>query len=170
MCVSTGRVFYTGERTENIVSELGVLQAQSLELVLGLGAQCVGAGSPEARDGCANGGIVGAGVGVDVAGIGDLALGSRVDAVDLGARESLEAQDAKLLGECVNAGVLEELIAAVVDRGDRGIGLEDALAGELLREVFASVEELEEASDGVNVIFWELDLAWLRGVNGLKWL
>jgi hypothetical protein len=147
-----------------------VLQAQSLELVLGLGAQCVGAGSPEARDGCANGSIVGAGIGVDVAGVGDLALGSRVDAVDLGAREGLEARDAKLLGECVDAGVLEELVAAVVDRGDRGVRLEDALAGELLREVFASVEEFEEASDSVDVVVWELDLTRLRGVNGLNWL
>lgn len=121
----------------------------------------MGAGSPEARDGCANSGIVGAGIGIDVTGVGDLALGSRVDAVDLGARKSLEARDAKLLGKCVDAGVLEELVAAVVDRGNRGVRLEDALARELPGEVFASVEEFEEASDGIDVVIWELDLTRL---------
>jgi hypothetical protein len=38
--------------------------------------------------------------------------------VNLGAREGLETSDAKLLGEGVDAGVLEELVAAVVDRGN----------------------------------------------------
>lgn len=95
-----------------------MLQAQSLELLLRLGAQGVRARGPEACDGRADGGVVVAGVGVDVASVCDLALGSGVDAVDLGAREALETRDAKLLGECVDAGVLEELVAVVVDRGD----------------------------------------------------
>lgn len=59
--------------------------------------------------------------------------------------------------------MLEELVAAVVDRGDRRVRLEDALAGELLGEVFAGVEELEEAANRVDVVVWELDLARLRG-------
>jgi hypothetical protein len=52
----------------------------------------------------------------------------RVDAVDLGARQPLEGVDAELLGEGVDARVLEELVARVVDRGRSGILLQDALA------------------------------------------
>lgn len=85
--------------------------------------------------------------------------------MNLGAREGLEAFDSKLLGEGVDAGVLEELVAAVVDGGDGGIGLKDALAWELLGEVLARVEVLEEASDGVDVVFGELNLTGLRGVR-----
>lgn len=94
-----------------------MLQTQSLELLFRLGAQGVRARGPEACDGGADGGVVVAGVGVDVASVCDLALGCGVDAVDLGAREALETGDAKLLGEGVDAGMLEELVAAVVDRG-----------------------------------------------------
>lgn len=142
-----------------------MLQAQSLELVLGLGTESVRARSPEARDRGANRGVVVVGESIDVASVCDLALGGRVDAVDLGAREGLEAVDAKLVGEGVDAGVLEELVAAVVDGRDGGIGLEDALAWELLGEVLARVEVLEEASDGVDVVFGELNLTGLRGVR-----
>lgn len=103
------------KRTENIVSELRVLQAQGLELRLGLGAQGVRARSPEACNGGANCSVVIACEGVDVASICDLALGGRVDAVDLRAREGLESSDTKLLGERVDTGMFEELVATVVD-------------------------------------------------------
>ena len=42
--------------------------------------------------------------------------------MDLAAGKRLEAVDAKLLGKRVDARVLEELVAAVVDGGDRGVG------------------------------------------------
>lgn len=95
-----------------------MLQAQGLELLLSLGTQRVRPRRPEACDRCSDGGVVDAGVGVNITGIGNLALCGRVDAVDLGAGERLESRDAELFGEGIYAGVLEELVASVIDRGD----------------------------------------------------
>ena len=99
-----------------------VLQTQSLELLLGPGTQGMRARSPEACNRSANSNIVIVGESIDITSICDLALGCGVDAVDLAAGKRLEAVDAKLLGERVDARVLEELVAAVVDGGDRGVG------------------------------------------------
>lgn len=95
-----------GQLTENVVSKLGVFQAQLLELVLDLGAQGVRSRGPEAGNRGAHLGVVLAGVGVDVARVGNLAAGRRVDAVDLGAGQALQVRDAKLLGQRVDARVL----------------------------------------------------------------
>lgn len=95
--------------------------------------------SPEAGNGRADRSVVGASVGVDVAGVGDLALGGRVDAVNLGAGEGAQCVDTKLLGKSVDARVLEELVARVVDGRGRGVVLEDALAGYLLGEILARI-------------------------------
>lgn len=130
---------WRGRHTEHIVSELGVFQAQRFELLLGLGPQGVRAGSPEACDGRAHVGIVDPSVAVDVAGVGNLALGRRVDAVNLGARQGLELVDTVLLGDCVDARMLEQLVAAVVDCRKAWIGLEDALSWQLPGKVFAGV-------------------------------
>jgi hypothetical protein len=119
--------------------------------------------SPETCDRRADGRVLLAGVLVDVAGVGDLAFCRRVDAVDFRAREAAETGDAKLFGNGVDARVLEELVARVVDLGDRGVVFQDALARELAREVLAGVEVFEEAAGGVEVFGGELDLARLRG-------
>lgn len=88
-----------GRRTENIVSELGVLQAETAELGFGLGSQSVAAGRPEIGDRGADRRVVLVGVGVDVASIGDLALGCGVDAVNLAGGKALELLHAKLLSQ-----------------------------------------------------------------------
>ena len=106
---------------------------------------------PEVGDGRAHGGVGGRRVLVDVPGVGDLALGRRADAVDLARGQVLELVEAELLAEGVDARVLEQLVARVVDLGHGRVGLERALAGDLAREVLARVEELEEAADGVDV-------------------
>ena len=153
------------EPTENILTELGELQAQRLELGLGLGPQSVRPCRPEARNRRAHRRVVLGGVLVHVASIGNLAPGSRVDAVDLGARERLETVHTILLGECVYAGVLEQLVAHVIDTRGSRIGLEVARAGYLLGEVFARVQEFEEAADSLNVLIRKLDLTGLLRVN-----
>ena len=117
--------------------------------------------SPEAGNRGAHLGVVLAGIGVDVACVGNLAAGRRVDAVDLGAGQALEVRDAKLLGQRVDARVLEELVARVVDAGGRRVVLEDALAWEFPWEVLARVEELEEGSDGADILVGEVNLAGL---------
>lgn len=120
---------------------------------------------PKVCDRRADRGIGVVGVGIDVLRIGNLALGGGVDAVDFGAGEGAQVGEAVLVGEGVDAGVLEELLAALVHFRDGGVGFEDARAGYFFGEVFAGVEELEEAADGVDVFFVQLDLAWLSIVE-----
>lgn len=151
--------------TKHVVTELRELQAERAELVFGLGAQGVAAGGPEVGDGRAHRRVLLAGVLVDVAGVRDLALGGRVDAVDLAARQALELVHAELLGYRVDARMLEQLLARLVDGRQGGVRLEQALAGQLLGEVVAGVEVLEEAADGVDLVAHELNLSGLVGRN-----
>lgn len=91
--------------------------------------------------------------------------------MDLAGGQVLELLQAELLRQRVDARVLEELVARVVDLGQRGVRLQLARVGELAREVLARVEELEEAADGFGVIVGELDLAGLVGlVSGWTFL
>lgn len=120
-------------------------------------------GRPEVGHGGADGGVVGRGVGIDVARVFDLALDRRVDAVDLVGGQRLQRGDAPFLRQRVDLCVLEQLDARVVDGRDRGVVLERPLARDLAREVLARVEELEEAADGVQVLVGELDVARLSG-------
>lgn len=116
---------------------------------------------PKVGHGRADGRVVLGGELVHVASVRDLALGGRVDTVDLAARKILEVGETKLLGDGVHARVLEELVAREVDLGDGGVLLERALARNLLGEVIACVQELEKAPHGVDVIVGKLDLAGL---------
>jgi len=100
-------------------------------------------------------------VAVDVSGVGDLALGGTVDAVDLGGCEGLEAGQVKCIRECVDAGVLEELVTGLVDFWESRVALEIAGAGKFAWEIIASVQELEEASDGVEVFVDQINSALL---------
>ena len=59
--------------------------------------------------------------------------------------------------------MLEELRAGLVDGGDGGIGFERPLAWDLLGKVFARVQELQEAPDGLDVVRGEIDCAGLEG-------
>ena len=155
------------QRTEHVVAELRELQAQVAELGLGLGTQGVAAGGPEVGHGRTNGRVLLGRVLVDVAGVGDLALGSRVDAMDLARGEVLEQCESKFLRQGVDLGVLEELLARHVDVGDRGVLLQRSLAGHFLGEIVAGVEEFEEAANGLEVFVGKLDLTGLRVGTGL---
>ncbi len=79
--------------TKNIVTKLGELQAQLLELIFDFCAQSMGSRSPEAGNRRAHLGVVLGGELVDVAGVGNLALSRRIDAVNLGACQPLENVD-----------------------------------------------------------------------------
>lgn len=159
-----------GQLTKHIVTKLRKLQTQTLELLLRLGTQRMTAHGPEIRYRRTDRRVVLGRVLVDVSGIGDLALGRGADAVDLTGRQVLELLEAELFCQRVDLGVFEELVARVVDLGDGGVGLELARVGELAREVFACVEEFEEAAYCVDVFVGELDLAGLLGLVSLLWL
>jgi hypothetical protein len=113
--------------------------------------------SPEIHNRGADGRVVLMGMRVDVAGVGDLALRGGVDAVDLGGGEGAQDGEAEGLGEGVDARVLEQLVAGLVDVGRRGVGLEISRARDLPREVVPRVQELEETPDGVEVLVDEVD-------------
>lgn len=75
---------------EHIEGELRVLEAHVAEAALGLVAQDVGALAPEAGHGFADGEVGARGVGVDVAGVGNLREGGRGDEVDFGVGEGFK--------------------------------------------------------------------------------
>lgn len=87
--------------------------------------------------------------------------------MDLARCQVLELLEAELLGEGVDAGMLEQLVARVVDLGQGRVRLEFARVAELAGEVLARVEELEEAAYCVDVFVRELNLAWLQVVSGV---
>ena len=107
---------------------------------------------PETGHRCPNDGIVFRCVSIHVACVCDLSLGSRVDAVDLARGEILQVRHAESIGQGIYACMLEQLVAGLVDRGNRWIDLERSLAWYLLGEVIASIEELEEAADSFEVV------------------
>lgn len=124
-------------------------------------AQQMATCSPVCGDGLANGIIVRRGVGVDIASVRQLAAGGTVDAVDLGVGESLQCWQAQLLGQCVDARVSEQFLACLIGgsslwflRGGGGLWL--------CNGVVASVFELQEASEGIDVFARELDAALVR--------
>jgi hypothetical protein len=88
--------------------------------------------------------------------------------VNLAGREVLEVRQTELPGEGIDLGMLEQLVARHVDIGDGRVLLERALAGHLLGEIVARVEELQEAANGVDVLVGEFNLAslWRTGSAG----
>lgn len=82
--------------------------------------------------------------------------------MDFGGGEGAQVGDLELFGQGVDAGMLEELLAGLVDLGEGGIDLELALTGHLAGKVVAGVEVLEEAADRVDLFGGKLNLARLR--------
>lgn len=81
---------------------------------------------------------------VHVSRVRQLGDGGGGDEVDFRVGERFEGRHGEFFGQCVYFGVLEELVAGLVDGRSGGVGLE--IAGrELVREVFACVEVFEEA-------------------------
>lgn len=149
------------KHTQNVITKLGILQAQALELVFGIGPQSMRPGRPEARNGRAD--LVVVGIRIDVSGVRNLSLGRRIDAVDLGRGQLLELGDAVFLGQSVDARVAEEMNARVVDFGHFGVFLQDSLAGDLARKVFACVEIFQKGAYGGGIFGEEFNLSWLFG-------
>lgn len=81
---------------------------------------------------------------VHVPRVRQLGDGGGGDEVDLGVGERLQRRHGEFLREGVHLGVLEELVAGLVDGRGGGVGLEVA-RGQSVREVFARVEVFEEA-------------------------
>lgn len=116
---------------------------------------------PEVGNGGADRGVLLGGELVDVTGVCDLALCSRIDAVDLARSKVLEVREAEFVRERVDLGMLQKLVTCHIDIRHRWILLERSLAGNLLGEIVTGVEELEEATDGVEILAGQLDLAGL---------
>ena len=140
------------DETEDVEAELGELEAHVLEFLLRLMPQHVRPLAPKAGDRFPDGRVRRRRVRVHVAGVRDLARRRRRDAVDLAVREGLEVRQAELVGQGVHPGVFEELVARVVDAGHVRVVFQPGRVSrvvELAREVFARVEVLQEAPDGV---------------------
>jgi hypothetical protein len=81
--------------------------------------------------------------------------------VDLRGGERLEGGQAERFGQRVDACVLEELVACLIDVGRVRVLLEISCAGKFAREVVACVQEFEEASNGVEVFVNKVNSALL---------
>ena len=117
---------------------------------------------PEVGHRSTNGSVVLGGEGIYVSGVRDLALGRGVDTVNLRAGEVLQPGNLELLGERVDTGMLKELVSSFIHLRDAVVGLQLALAGDLLGEVVAGVEKFEEAANGIDIVASEFNLTRLR--------
>lgn len=149
---------------QDVETELRELETHGAELLFCLVAQNVTAMRPESRHRLTNGIVVGAGIRVHVARVCDLAVGGGFGAMDLAVRQRFELGQTELVGEGVDARVLEERDALDVRAGNGRVGLELGVfvGGEALGEVFAVVEVFEEGAHGFEVFVEQLDAALLR--------
>lgn len=76
---------------------------------------------PEARHRLTDRLILRARSSINISGVGNLALGRGLDAVDLAVGQLLELVHAHLASEDVDAGVLEELLACAIGFWKRGV-------------------------------------------------
>ncbi len=88
--------------TQYVVTKLRIFETHRAEVVFGFVAQDVAAMGPERSDGFADGDVRARGVRVDVAGIGNLSLGRRVDAVNLRMRQGLQVLRMNRLARCTH--------------------------------------------------------------------
>lgn len=90
MLLVLGLLLGVQHQAEHVVTKLRIVQAHLAKVVFGLVPQHVAALRPEGGNGLADRGVVARRIGVNEARVGDLALGGRIDSVDLGVRQSLE--------------------------------------------------------------------------------
>jgi len=81
--------------------------------------------------------------------------------VDFAGGEGFEGGEGKGIAEGIDTGVLEQLVACLVNERRSGVALEIAGPGDLAGEVVACVEEFEEAAYGVEIFVYEVDSAFL---------
>jgi len=103
-------------------------------------------------------------MGIYISGICDFSLGGRIDAMDLGGSQGLEFGECEFFGKSVDSGVLKKLVSGFVNIWCVCVALEISRSGDLAREVFARVEELEEASDGIQIFVNKVNSAFLVGM------
>lgn len=113
---------------QDVVRELGELEIHGLELWLRAVARAVAPCGLERSDRLADRLVVGVGFLVYKACVCELALGGRGCAVDLGVCERLEFGEAEALGQCADAGVVEETGAVIARDGLMGVFLEGHIA------------------------------------------
>jgi hypothetical protein len=144
-------------QAENIETELRVLQAQPLKLLLGLVPEHMAASRPESGHGLPDRLVLDRSLLIHEARVRDLALGRGLCEVDFLVRDLRESREAEALGERVDACVAEERDAAVVGGRDGRVVFHCVAADG--REVVALVDVLEHGGAGVDVIVGELDAA-----------
>ena len=144
-------------RTQNIVTKLRELQTHHPKLLLRLRPERMTPRRPEIRHRRPDRRVVLLRVRINVPRVRDLALSRAVHTVDLRGRQALERRQRQHLAERVDARVLEELVACLVNAGDGRVDFELAAAGQPAWEVVACVEEFEEAADGLDVLVYQVD-------------
>ena len=173
MLLVLGLLLGIQHQAKHVETKLGEVEAHLAEGLFGLVPEHVASMGPEGRDGLADGRVVARSGGVDVSRVGDLALGGRVDTMDLRVRQRLQFlvrdgqrqrsrrqhrrprgalatyRQIEPSGQGVDASVHEQLLARVVDGWGVGVLLERSRAGELLGKVFTGVEVLQQAADRI---------------------
>lgn len=134
-----------------------MLQAQPLELLLGLVSEHVAPGGPEGCHGLPDRLVLCRSLLVHEASVGNLALGRGLCEVDLLVSDASKSRQAEALSKGVDASVVEESDAAVVGAGHGRVVFHGVTADG--GEVVALVDVLKHGGTSVNVIVGELDAA-----------
>ena len=153
-------------QAQHIETELRVLQAEPLELLLGLVSEHVAPGSPEGSHWLPDRLVLGRSLLVHEARVGDLALGRGLCEVDLLVGNAGKGRQTKSLSNGVNAGVAKESDTAVVWTRDGWVVLHGVAADS--GEVVALVDVLKNGGTGVDIIVGKFDTAGRAGHEALN--
>ena len=117
--------------------------------------------SPEVGNRRSDSLIILGGIGIHISGICKLALGGRVDTMDLASRKRLQGGQLQGLGQSIDSSMLEELIASLVNLRSAWIFLQITGSSYLAGKVIACVQKFEEASDSIQLLVYKVNATFL---------
>lgn len=165
LCALAPLLLHVEHQAQHVETELRVLQAEPLELLLGLVPEHMAPSSPEGSNGLPDRLVLGRSLLVHEAGVGNLALGRGLCEVDLLVGNTGKCRQTKSLSNGVDAGMAKESDTTVVGAWDGWIVLHGVAAD--CGEVVSLVDVFKNGSAGVDVIVGELNAARRAGYEAV---
>lgn len=165
LCALASLLLHVEHQAQHVETELRMLQAQPLELLLGLVSEHVAPRRPESSHRLPDSLVLGRSLLVHKASVRDLALGCGLGEVNLLVCDACEHWQAEALGEGVDASVAKQGDTPVIWAGDARVILHGVTADG--REVVALVDVLKDSGASVDVIVGKFDTARCAGREAL---